>query len=157
MPKLACANSGRLMTFWMRSASEFSDCARAWPGWSAETNRSNTAKVLSVPRVLLFKRESPQEIPAAPLMLMHRAGAGIQTKLFERNIQNRIFLPIFVVEVPPLGFIHREAFGFHRPAKQVAMPALQRSPARIVGKRARRHFIVSAGHLDGLSASQVIQ
>ena len=90
-------------------------------------------------------------------MLVHQAGRTDGVKLLEGNIQDRVFLPVLVVEVPPFGFIDGEAFGFHGAAKQVAVPALERGAAGIVGERARRHFIVSAGHLDGLAAGEIVE
>ena len=59
--------------------------------------------------------------------------------------------------MPPLRLIHSEALGFHGAAQQVAVPALERSAARVVRKRARRHFIIRAWHLDGLSSGQVVK
>lgn len=37
------------------------------------------------------------------------------------------------------------------------MPALEGSAARIVGKRALRHFVVAAGHFDGRAGFQIIE
>src|ERR1700730_10729276 len=37
------------------------------------------------------------------------------------------------------------------------MPALQRSSAGIIRERARRHFVIRAGHLDGLAGLQFVQ
>jgi hypothetical protein len=37
------------------------------------------------------------------------------------------------------------------------MPSLKRSAAGIIGKRARRHFIIGAGHFDGFSGRQIIE
>src|SRR6266481_797031 len=37
------------------------------------------------------------------------------------------------------------------------MPALQRSAAGIIGEGARGHFVVGAGHLDGLAGFQIVQ
>src|SRR6266849_9982215 len=78
-------------------------------------------------------------------------------ELFEGYIQNRVFLPILVIEVPPFGFIDSEAFRLHGAAKEVAMPSLKRSAAGIIEKRARRHFIIGARHFDGFSSRQVVK
>ena len=37
------------------------------------------------------------------------------------------------------------------------MPSLQGSAARKVGERARGHFVVKAGHLDGLASGQIVE
>src|SRR5580692_6852201 len=59
--------------------------------------------------------------------------------------------------MPPFVFIDGEAFRFHGAAEQVAVPALERSAAGIVGEGTRRHFIVSAGHFDGFAGGQVVE
>src|SRR6267142_733393 len=71
-----------------------------------------------------------------------------RVELFESDIANGVFAPVSVVEVPPFVFVYGEAFGLHGPAKEITMPALQRSAAGIVGKRSWRHFVIKAGHLD---------
>jgi len=45
-------------------------------------------------------------------------------QFFEGIVADAIPLPILVVEVPPLRFIHSEAFGFHRASQEIAVPAL---------------------------------
>src|SRR3989442_13066983 len=37
------------------------------------------------------------------------------------------------------------------------MPSLKRSAAGVIGKRARRHFIIGARHFDGSSGRQIIE
>src|SRR5712672_249285 len=59
--------------------------------------------------------------------------------------------------MPPLVIVDCEAFGLHGPAEEVAMPTLQGSAAGIIGKRARGHFVVGAGHLDGFAGFQIVQ
>jgi len=81
--------------------------------------------------------------------------AGMQ--FFKLDVQNGVFAPVFVIEVPPFVLVDGEAFGFHGAAKQVAMPAFERSAARIVGEGARRHFVISAGHFDGIAGSEIVE
>src|SRR6267142_2016400 len=90
-------------------------------------------------------------------VLMHQAGRTDRVELLEGNIQDRVLLPVLVVEMPPFGFVDGEAFGFHGAAKQITVPALERGAAGIVGERSRRHFIVGAGHLDGLAAGEIVK
>src|SRR5262245_17418537 len=78
-------------------------------------------------------------------------------ELFEWHVADRVLAPVLVVEVPPLRFKNGEALGFHCPAQQVAVPSLEGSAARIIGKGTRRHFVVEAGHLHGLTRFQVKQ
>src|SRR6266852_4096626 len=77
-----------------------------------------------------------------------------ELQFLERHIQHRVRVLILVIEMPPFVLVHRETFGLHGPAKQVAMPALQRSSAGIVWERTRGHLVVGAGHFDGLAAFQ---
>lgn len=49
----------------------------------------------------------------------------VPSKPFEPFIPDPIALPVFVVEVPPLRLVDREALGFHRLAQKRSMPALQ--------------------------------
>jgi len=46
--------------------------------------------------------------PASPLQLL------------ERRIQNRVFPPVLVVEVPPFRLVNGEALGLHGAAQQLA-------------------------------------
>src|SRR5438132_10126019 len=73
------------------------------------------------------------------------------------RIHDRIFLPVFVIEVPPLGFIDREPFRLHRPSQQLSMPTLERSAARIIRISAIGGFVVGADHLDGLAGLQIVE
>src|SRR6185436_19448216 len=75
----------------------------------------------------------------------------------EAEIANPIFAPVLVIEVPPFDGFNGETFVFHRVPEQTAVPALQRRPARIVGKRAVGSFIVRPDHFHGLSGVEVIQ
>src|SRR5260370_21457127 len=59
--------------------------------------------------------------------------------------------------MPPLVVIHGKAFRFHSPAEQVAMPALQRSAAGMIGERAGGHLVVGAGDLDGVAGFQFVE
>src|SRR5215470_12897448 len=91
----------------------------------------------------------------------HRAAFSIGSSglrdLSETNIEDWVLLPIFVVEVPPLGFVNGEAFRFHCGAQQIAMPALQRSTARIIWISTIGRLVVSAHHLDGLLGLQIVK
>ncbi len=60
---------------------------------------------LSIIRDVMFKHQQ-EKVPSA--------------KIFERYIQNRVFLPITIVEMPPLSPVHGESNRFHRPSKKVA-------------------------------------
>src|SRR5258707_11879823 len=59
--------------------------------------------------------------------------------------------------MPPLVIVDCEAFGLHGPAEEVAMPTLQGSAAGIIREGTLGHFIVYAGHLDGLGGFQIVQ
>src|SRR5580700_6051535 len=108
-------------------------------------------------RLLLSKVEPSRKIgqDVCALLGARESLAGMQ--FFKLNVQNWVFAPVFVIEVPPFVLVDGEALGFHGTAKQVAMPALERSAARIVGEGARRHFIISAGHFDGLAGSEIVE
>ena len=47
------------------------------------------------------------------------------TYTVKRLITYRVFLPVFVVEVPPLSFVDRESICFHRGTKQITVPSLK--------------------------------
>src|SRR5271163_3023453 len=78
-------------------------------------------------------------------------------QIFKLDVQDRVFVPVFVIEVPPLMLVDGEALGFHGAAKQIAVPALERSAAGIIRERSRRHFIVRARHLDGLARGEIVE
>src|ERR1700676_4401564 len=59
--------------------------------------------------------------------------------------------------MPPLVIVDGEAFGFHGPAEQIAMPALERGAAGIIGEGTWRHFVVGARHFDGLACFQIVE
>src|SRR5580704_9200978 len=134
----------------MRSAREAVDCARSDCG--AATNRivRQSAKASWKKRLLLCKLKSSRQMSRTCALLgVGESLAGMQ--IFKLDVQDRIFVPVFVIEVPPLVLVNGEAFRFHGAAKQIAVPALERSAARIVGKGARRHFVIRAWHCDGFA------
>src|SRR5437879_3007166 len=143
------------MTFCMRWAREVSDCARAWGIERENRIKKNRARERGWTRDLFFKRESSQNSLAT--VLMHQAARTDGVELLEGNIQDRVLLPVLAVEMPPFGFVDGEVFGFHGAAKQITVPALERGAAGIAGRRSRRHFIVGAGHLNGLAAGESVE
>ncbi len=48
----------------------------------------------------------------------------LKTYLKEAHIADAVPLPIFVIKVPPLGFVYREAFGLHLGTQEITIPAL---------------------------------
>src|SRR5262249_38810674 len=78
-------------------------------------------------------------------------------QLLERLVADGVLAPVLVVEVPPLRLVHREALRLHRPAQQVAVPALKRRAPDVVRVRAVRHLVVAADHLDRLAGLAVVQ
>src|SRR5712664_3107471 len=120
------------MTFCMRWARETSDCARA--GGIERENRikRSRARKRGRTRESFFKREPPGDHLDA--LLVRQAGPADGVELFEGNIQDPVFLPILVIEVPPFGLVDGEAFGLHGAAKQIAVPALERGATRIAGE-----------------------
>ena len=70
--------------------------------------------------------------------------------LLKADVHDRVLLPIFVIEVPPLLRIDSETFFFHGLEQYRAFrPLLTGSPG-IVGVSAFRHFVVPAGHFHRL-------
>src|SRR5882672_5516227 len=63
-----------------------------------------------------------------PMEMHTESNARIRTRriiasfpqLFERDVEDGIFLPTVVIEVPPLGFIHGEPFRFHGLPQQIS-------------------------------------
>ena len=51
-------------------------------------------------------------------------GPAERLDFFKRKITDAVFLPVFVVEVPPFVFVDRKAFGFHGFSEKLAIPAL---------------------------------
>src|SRR5688572_18291744 len=64
-----------------------------------------------------------------------RTSAGPALHPIERHVEDRIALPVLVVEVPPLRRVHDEPLVFQRPPEHGAVIALKRGAARIVGTR----------------------
>src|SRR5580692_9094393 len=156
MPKFARANSGRSITFWMRSARLAVDCACSDGGAALNRNPEQNAATSDKLRRVVNKISPPEKAAGAcALICASESLAGMQ--IFKLDVQNWILMPVFVIEVPPLVFLNGEAFRFHCAAKQIAMPALQRSSARIVRERSRRHFVISSRHLDSLAGSEIIE
>ena len=77
--------------------------------------------------------------------------------VLEPPVQDGVFGPVLVVEVPPLDLVDGEALVFHGPAEPLATPALERGAARVVGARPRRELVVTADHLDRLPGLQHVQ
>src|SRR6185312_5127765 len=92
----------------------------------------------------------------------HSLGSGpvvdspLPSEFLEGRIEDRILAPVLEIEVPPFFFVNGKAFGVHGSAEQVAMPALPRRAAGIIGKRAIRELVVAADHFDRLAALQVV-
>src|SRR6516225_8849372 len=165
MPKLACLYSGRSITFWIAASSVAFCCAA--PD-AAKTIESSAASAKRAERGQV-KNEGPR--PARNDRARARRNpndqwcAGIEPpelicprgELLKGYVSDGVLAPVFVVEVPPFGLIDGESLRLHGPAEQVAVPALERGPAGIIGERAGRHFVVEAGHLDRLVGLEVKQ
>ena len=52
-------------------------------------------------------------------------GESLVAEGLEAFVADAIALPVFVIEVPPLGFVDGEALRFHCRAKEIAVPALE--------------------------------
>jgi len=48
---------------------------------------------------------------------LYLAGASSGSELFKRSVQDRIFLPIAVIKMPPLEWIDEKSFAFHDAAQ----------------------------------------
>src|ERR1700678_2755068 len=83
-------------------------------------------------------------------------GLVLFAQLRERDIHNRIFAPIFVIEMPPLFGIDGETLGFHRATQQGAIGALLGRTACEVAMRAFRHLVVAARHRQRLPGLEVV-
>src|SRR6266404_2884709 len=162
MPKLPCLNSGRSMIFWMEAARVEFCWARVALGWIAYRRTKRRGKRITSDRVGTFGRRcAPRNdklVAVADISLRRlRDSVFSDVQFLKRRVADGVFAPVLVIEMPPFGFVDGEAFGLHGPAKQVAVPALQRSAAGVVGKGARRHFVVGAGHFDGLAGFYVVE
>src|SRR5262245_10252872 len=98
-----------------------------------------------------FLRLGPLGLPLSLIPLF------LRLDLLERQVQDRILLPILVIEMPPFGFVDGKAFGFHRSPQEIALPALWRGAAGVGGIGAIRHFVVAADHGDGLTGLTIVQ
>src|SRR5260370_39714521 len=77
--------------------------------------------------------------------------------LFKPDVQDGIFLPILVVEMPPLLGIDRETFLLHGLAEDGAALALFGRAAGVVGVRALAHLVIAAGHLHGGPGLKIVE
>src|ERR1700693_1515456 len=125
----------------MRSARVAEDCARTRDICAGRSSTAITAPHTNNFRTRFRKTRSSKTISGG---LPNQLFAELQ--LLERHIQYRVLGRILEIEMPPFVLVHGEAFGLHGPAKQVAMPALQRGSAGIIGEGARGHLVVGAGH-----------
>src|SRR5580704_913894 len=140
----------------MRSARDAVDCARSGRGAAMNKIARQSAAESWIKRRLVPKIESSRKNGWTCALLGARESlAGMQ--IFKLDVQNWIFAPVFVVEMPPFVLVDDKALGLHGTAEKIAMPALQRGAAGIIGKGARRHFIVSAGHFDGFARGEIVE
>src|SRR5688572_27265027 len=89
--------------------------------------------------------------PSAPFSVPH------WRRLFDfgkSNVEDWVFLPVLEVEVPPLIRLDGEVVALHRLSQQIASRTLFGGAAGIIRIRARRHLVVSTGHLDRLAGGQ---
>src|SRR5262245_49599283 len=114
------------------------------PAVVAEESTSNAAE----PIVMIPVQQRFMLVLQAP----RNRGSGwrkvLLLQLLKRHIHDRIRPPIAVIEMPPFGFVDAEAFGLHRLAQQVALPALERRAAEVIRIRAVAELVVAAGHED---------
>src|SRR5262245_1526986 len=82
----------------------------------------------------------------APARLSLRRAGGV-SDLLEGPVLDPVALPALEVEVPPLVLVHAEALGLHRVPEALALPALERGPADVVGVGAGAHLVVEPDHL----------
>src|SRR5215467_12664864 len=113
-PKLACRNSARSITLCTAAARRKVSCALTAGASAAPSRKKNPHR---------SRNGRPNGMKPPVLFCV---------QFLKWDVSNGIFVPILVVEMPPLGFIDGEAFGFHGPTEKVAAPALQGSAARIV-------------------------
>src|SRR5689334_22349882 len=88
---------------------------------------------------------------------MNRSHERWQLQLLERQVEDRVLAPVFVIEMPPFRFVHGEIFAFHDLAQQVATLRFILGPTLVVGIRAFGHFIVAARHLHFPASLQIIE
>src|SRR5512143_3995400 len=75
----------------------------------------------------------------------------------EVDVADAVLPPVAIVEVPPLVRVHREAFRLHRLPQEVAASPRLGGAARVGGRRAVRHLVELAGHLDLATGLEVVQ
>src|SRR5262249_23917902 len=78
-------------------------------------------------------------------------------QLLKRRIEHWVASPVTVIEVPPFGVVDREALVLHRGPEQIAVPALWRGAADVIGPRTIGELIVAARHLDGLAGTTIVE
>src|SRR6185437_6168497 len=79
------------------------------------------------------------------------------SQIFKSDVHDGVVLPIFVIEVPPLLWVHREPFCLHRVPQDGATLTFLGCPAWVIRVSTWRHFVIAAGHLHRTSGLQVIQ
>src|SRR5215467_8141688 len=91
----------------------------------------------------------------------NRAGCEVRSVISSERpgpiVEDRVLRPIFIIEVPPLEIVNREALTLHGAAQQLTMPPGERRAAGIIRIRARGHLIIEAHHLGRLPGFQVVQ
>src|SRR4029078_5511119 len=75
----------------------------------------------------------------------------------EGDVADAVVAPVLVVEVPPFLWVHGEALWLHRLPQQLAVPTVQRGPARIFRICTVRALVVGADHLHGLAGLEIVQ
>src|SRR5580704_7147601 len=100
----------------MRSAREAADCARTDRGTATSEMASESAAESWKQRRLVFKIKSSGKNGwgLGALVGARESLAGMQ--IFKLDVQNWVFAPVFIVEVPPFVFVDGEALGFHSAA-----------------------------------------
>src|SRR5271168_869863 len=119
----------------MRSAREAVDCARSDCGAATDRIARQSATASWKKRLLLCKLKSSRKITRTRALLgAGESLAGMQ--ILELDVQDWIFVPVLVIEVPPFVLVDSKALRFHRASQKIAMPSLQRSTPGIIGERA---------------------
>src|SRR5690242_8138257 len=75
----------------------------------------------------------------------------------EWDVADTVALPILVIEVPPLLWVHGEALRLHRLAKELAVPSLEGRAARIFRVGSLSALVIRAHHFNGLARLQIVQ
>ena len=107
------------------------------------------------------RRASYADVAGGPFALQDRTSldtAALRAFQFLKGqIQDRIFGPVPVIEVPPFEWVDGESMLFHRPYQKIPVFPFLGDYSRVAGIGALGEFIVAASHRHGLARFQTMQ